>query len=456
MEQNEYKKSYEALYKELLMSYEKGEFEETYNRILNEAFENPLKAQEVLSILCGVELESYDRLQHVSKIKEAIIGHRIRKKIIQKVGACDSDCETVEGKSKCQSVCPFDAIIKKEGSHEKWIDDTLCMSCGRCVRSCPSINYIDTPQGLPVLDLLKQQEKVVAIVAPAISGQFGKDVTLEQLREAFIKAGFLDMLEVAVAADVLSIKESYEYNHHVHKQGDFMITSCCCPMWVGLLKKVYSNLVKDVSPSVSPMIAMARIIKKLNPEVKVVFIGPCISKKAEAREKELLGAVDYVLTFEEVSTLFEVLDIQPASYKGIPTVDYASEGGRLYARTGGVSKAIGDIVKELFPEKSVHFDTIKFNGIKECKAGLEALQKGEIKANFIEGMGCVGGCVGGPKVIVDKEQGRACVDEVAYASEIRVPIYSEVVKGILKQLDINDVQELVEKGSLFERDFNYK
>lgn len=125
---------------------------------------------------------------------------------------------------------------------------------------------------MPIVNLLKNNKKVIAAVAPAIAGQFGEDVTLEQLREAFIKVGFSDMVEVAFAADMLTIKEAVEFDHHVSKKGDIMITSCCCPMWVGMLRKVYNELVKDVSPSVSPMIAMGRVLKKLNPDVKVVFV----------------------------------------------------------------------------------------------------------------------------------------------------------------------------------------
>ena len=160
---------------------------------------------------------------------------------------------------------------------------------------------------LPIAEILKSGKKVIAAVAPAISGQFGEDVSLDMLRESFIKAGFTDMVEVAFAADMLSIKESVEFDKHVNNSDDLLITSCCCPMWVGMLKKVYSDLVKDVSPSVSPMIAMARVLKKLSPDTKVVFVGPCIAKKAEAKDKDLVGDVDYVLTFQELKVIFDAL-----------------------------------------------------------------------------------------------------------------------------------------------------
>ena len=316
-------------------------------------------------------------------------------------------------------------------------------------------HFLDRIELLPIIDLIKNNETVIAAVAPAIAGQFGENVSLDMLREAFIKIGFSDMIEVAFAADMLSIKEAVEFNHHVEKTGDILITSCCCPMWVAMLRKCYKDLVKDVSPSVSPMIAAGRVIKKLNKDAKVVFIGPCIAKKAEAREKDLVGAIDYVLTFEELKGIFEALKIDPSSMKGVPSIEYTSRGGRLYARTGGVSEAINDVVKELYPDKAKIFKAVQANGVKECKELLNKVQSGELKANFIEGMGCVGGCVGGPKRIVDPSIGKKHVDEVAYNSPIKVATHSHTMDEVLLRLGINSLKsfEDKEKISIFEREF---
>ncbi|MDZ4965187.1 iron hydrogenase, partial [Clostridium perfringens] len=130
---------------------------------------------------------------------------------------------------------------------------------------------------------------------------------------------------------------------------------------------------------------------------KVVFIGPCIAKKAEAKEPDLVGDIDFVLTFQELDNIFKLLEINPEELRGIPSKDYASRGGRLYARTGGVSIAIGEAVSELYPEKYKLFKPIKASGVRECKELSSKALNGEIEANFIEGMGCIGGCVGGPK-----------------------------------------------------------
>lgn len=443
---------YRTLYGKLVRAYYNQEFEKTFEKMLKEDFTDTHEAREILGALCGVEIgECEDDYMFVQTLIDAMTKQRVREKIVQKVSVCPKDCENKEGKSKCQSVCPFDAIVRK--GKDKWIDENLCISCGKCVSACDAGNYMETLQFLPIASLLEEKKKVFAIVAPAISGQFGENVNLDQLREAFIKLGFTDMMEVAVAADILSLKEALEFNHHIKQEGDFMITSCCCPMWVAALRKVYNQVISNVSPSVSPMIAMARILKLLDPEVKVVFVGPCIAKKAEAKEKDLIGDVDAVLTFEELQVIFDTFNIQPQDLDGIPSIDYASKGGRLYARTGGVSEAVWDIVDQLFPEKRHLFSATQVDGMKDCKALLEELTEGKISASFIEGMGCKGGCVGGPKAIIKAEEGKRAVEKTAYDSAIKIPVHSEVLLGLLEKVGMKDLKDLTEEQSLFERTF---
>lgn len=445
---------YHGLYKDLIKAYYDSHFEEEFEKFLEE-FDDKEEAKRVLATLCGAdEIQATDDHEFVFKLINTITKNQVRDKIVKKVSECQEDCETEGGKSKCMSVCPFDAIEREEGSNDKKINADLCMSCGRCVTVCDMGRYQDVSEGMPVMELLKNHTHVVAMVAPAIAGQFGPDVTLEQLREAFIKIGFDDMFEVAMAADVLSMKEALEYNELVNEEGDFMITSCCCPMWVAMLRKLYHQIITDVSPSVSPMVAMGRIIKAINGDVKTVFVGPCIAKKAEAKEPDISDSTDYVLTFQEVKLIFEAFEIDPGKLKGVPTVEYASTGGRLYARAGGVSEAVWDVIDQMFPEKRKLFTSLHVDGIPDCKKMLDDLLEGNVRASFIEGMGCKGGCVGGPKRLIPVTEGKEHVDRVARESAIKMPIHSETVEEILQGLGIKTLEDLKNDHSLFERKFD--
>ncbi len=444
---------YKKMYKELIEAYYNKNFEKTFEK-LKKQFKDEEEAKEVFAMLAGVDVAACENdYDFVQNLLDAITRSRVRENIVYKVTACEKDCEERDGQSKCQSVCPFNAIKRDLSTHDKTIDYELCMSCGRCVDACDKGHYMDVPQFLPLAELLSKGDKVIAMVAPAIAGQFGKKVTLDQLREAFIKMGFTDMVEVAMAADVLSFKEAMEFDHLVKEDGDFMITSCCCPIWVAALKRVYYDLIPEVSPSVSPMVAMARILKKLDPEVKTVFIGPCIAKKAEAKERDLVGDVDYVLTFAEVGVIFDALKIHPEKLKGVPTVDYAATGGRLYARAGGVSEAVWDIVDQLYPKKRHMFTSVNVDGMVDCKAMLEDLQKGRNRATFIEGMACKGGCVGGPKRNIPVEEGTKAANKQAYDSPIKIPIHGEIMLQLLNKIGISDFEALRDDHCIFERNF---
>ena len=160
-------------------------------------------------------------------------------------------------------------------------------------------------------------------------------------------------------------------------------------------------------------------------------------KKAEAKEKDLIGDIDFVLTFAEVKDIFEALNINPSELDGDSSTEYASRGGRLYARTGGVSIAVSEAIERLFPEKYKLVKTVQANGIKECKEILEKAKNGNVDANFIEGMGCIGGCVGGPKAIIPKEKGEEHVNELAENSSIKIPIDSYYMNKYLINWELN-------------------
>ncbi len=446
-------KTYNEIFKTLIKSFYEDNFENKVQELLSKDNINKTEFSSIISSLCGVQVDFSHN--YIEDLKKAILSYEANHKIVNKVKCCTMDCADESGKTRCQASCPFDAILIDNKLNTTYIDNDKCTDCGFCVDACPSGALMDKVEFIPLLNLLKGNSTVIAAVAPAITGQFGENVNVNNLRTAFKKMGFADMVEVAFFADMLTLKEAIEFDEHVKTKEDLMITSCCCPMWVGMVKKVYHNLVKHVSPSISPMIAAGRILKELNPNCSVVFVGPCIAKKGEAKDKDLLGDIDYVLTFSELKDIFDTLNIDPEKLQEDVSTEYASKGGRLYARTGGVSIAIGEVIERLFPEKYNLLDAVQGNGVKECKELLTKAQNGEVNANFIEGMGCVGGCVGGPKSLIDASSGKRKVDEFAENSKIKVAIDSDCMHEILSRIGINTANDFKDKNKtkIFHREF---
>lgn len=444
---------YNEIFKTLVKSYHEDNFENKVQELLSKDNINKTELSSAISTLCGVDVSF--SINYIEELKKAIISYESNHKIVKKVKQCTMECTDKSSKTLCQASCPFDAILIDTKGHTTYIDNEKCTDCGFCVDACPTGALMDKVEFIPLINLLKGNSTIIAAVAPAITGQFGENVNINNLRSAFKKIGFTDMVEVAFFADMLTLKEAIEFDEHVKTEEDLMITSCCCPMWVGMVKKVYYDLVKHVSPSISPMIAAGRVLKELNNNCKVVFIGPCIAKKGEAKDGDLLGDIDYVLTFTELKDIFDTLNIQPEKLEEDVSSEYASRGGRLYARTGGVSIAIGEVIERLFPEKYNLFNPVQGNGVKECKELLTKAQNGEVKANFIEGMGCVGGCVGGPKKLIDASSGKRSVDEFAESSKIKVSIDSDCMNEILGRIGINNAVDFKNKNKtkIFHREF---
>ena len=188
-----------------------------------------------------------------------------------------------------------------------------------------------------------------------------------------------------------------------------------------------------ISPSVSPMVASARVIKAINPNAKVVFIGPCVAKKSEALLPDLKGAVDFVITFQELQTIFDAAEVDPATMPDEEN-SQASWAGRVYARTGGVSAAVARTLEKLVPKRAESFYPLQVDGIPACQQALEAISKGKPDANFIEGMACKGGCVGGPARILPPEVGTGLVNDYGAASHAPTPVENPHVYAILTRL----------------------
>ncbi len=133
--------------------------------------------------------------------------------------------------------------------------------------------------------------------------------------------------------------------------------------------------------------------------------------------------------------------------------DHSSRAGRIYARTGGVSEAVKGTVERLNPDRKIHVKTRQADGVPSCKQMINELLEGNGNANFFEGMGCVGGCVGGPKVMIDREEGRKNVNEYGDSAVYPTPIDNPYVIELLHRLGFDTVESLLEHSDIFTREF---
>ncbi len=335
------------------------------------------------------------------------VAHIDKSKCVE-CGQCAKVCPfaaITNRKRPCQNACKVKAIsINDENAAA--IDNGKCIECGACVYQCPFGAITDKSFILNVIDIIKKSEnnknyKVYAIVAPSISSQFTY-AKLGQVITGLKNLGFHTVIEAALGADMVALAEAKELT----EKG--FLTSSCCPAFVKYIENSFPDLVPHISHNLSPMGALAKYLKDNEENAKVVFIGPCTAKKAEALKDDVKPYVDSVLTFEELQALFDSKDIDIMTLEeGV--LDNASYFGRIFARTGGLSDAVVESLKE----QNLEFDlkAISCDGIEQCKTALLKKSKNVLDSNFIEGMACVGGCIGGAGCLTHGEKNKAQVDE---------------------------------------------
>ncbi len=326
-------------------------------------------------------------------------------------GACAKVCPytaIVSRKRPCQNACKVNAISMNE-ERSAIIDNSKCVQCGACVYQCPFGAISDKSYIVEAIELLRNSKafsaesdyKVYAVVAPSISSQFAY-AKLGQVITGLKKLGFHDVIEAALGADMVAMAEAKELS----EKG--LLTSSCCPAFVQYIKSAFPTLVEHISHNMSPMAVLAKYIKETTPGAKVVFIGPCTAKKAEAQLESVKPYVDAVLTFEELQALFDSRDFDLSSFEeGV--LDNASYFGRIFARSGGLTDAAVQAMKE----QNLDFEIkpVVCDGIEACKLALLKLSKGRLDGNFIEGMACVGGCINGAGCLTHGEKNKAEVDK---------------------------------------------
>ncbi len=298
----------------------------------------------------------------------------------------------IRTKVPCEEACPVGAIRKNEFGVAD-IDFSKCTFCGKCFSKCPFSAIMERSELLRVLQNIRNGRKMVALVAPSAQFQFPGD--LERLFSAIAKAGFHDVMEVALGAELTTEHEAKEFIERM-KKGEKLMTTSCCTAYVELVKKHVPALLKCVSSTPSPMRYAGELAKQRHPDALTVFIGPCIAKRYEATQSD---NIDMVMNFEELGALLAGLNIDIMGQPKWPVPRPAIATARNFAKSCGVTEAV---LQELLGENSdIKLDSKFLNGIDAKSAKLLNLYAlGKLPGNFLEVMGCEGGCVGGPGSLV--------------------------------------------------------
>lgn len=346
---------------------------------------------------------------------------------------------------KCKSVCPYDAIshqarpclavcgvnaIKSDEKGRAIIDSELCVSCGQCMVSCPFGAIADKSQIFQLIRALQSGKEIIAQVAPAFAGQFGPKVTGDMLKSALKELGFSEVYETALGADLGCMTEAEHYATKVATGEQAFALTSCCPSWSMLAKKFFPETIDKISNALTPMVATARIIKEEHPNARVVFIGPCASKKLEASRRTVRSDVDFVITFEELTGIFQAKGILLDEIQAMDEMKGATGAGRGYGVAGGVASAIEKCINEYYPDTEVHIEHAE--SLSECKKILMLAKAGKKNGCLIEGMACPGGCIAGAGTNIDLMVASRAVAGFAASADKELP-------------DIDTKQESMEK-----------
>ena len=320
----------------------------------------------------------------------------------------------------CQVSCGMDAIGSDEHGRAV-INQDKCVACGQCLVSCPFGAIVDKGQIFQVIQSILKGDQVIAIVAPAFVGQFGKDATPGKVVSAMKALGFDRTVEVAIGADMCTIEEAKDFLEKVPAQQDYMATSCC-PAWHSMIYKLFPGEKDKISMTLTPMVFTARLMKKQHPGCKVVFVGPCAAKKLEAIRSDIRSDVDFVLTFEELQGMFEAKEVDFAAMPDSEGLNEGTAAGRGFAVSGGVAQAVANLAKEQHPDLEVK--TARAEGLRECRKLMTMAKAGKYKGYLLEGMACPGGCVAGAGTLLPVDLASKVVGRYMTEADAASPLES--------------------------------
>ena len=352
-----------------------------------------------------------------------------------KCGRCFNQCPyhaISKIERPCAAACGMDAIESDELGRAK-INYDKCVSCGMCLVNCPFAAIADKSQIFQVINAMNRGSKVIACVAPAFVGQFGKAATPAKLKAAMRILGFDDVVEVAIGADLCTVEEAKDFLAEVPEKLPFMGTSCC-PAWSVMAKKLFPEFKDCISMALTPMVITARMVKKDHPDARICFIGPCAAKKLEAMRKSVRSEVDFVLTFEEMAGIFAAKHVDLTTIEEDPDgVNDASTDGRSFAVGGGVAKAVVNVIQHRYPGREVKVASSQ--GLRECRKMMQEAVAGKYPGYLLEGMACPGGCVAGAGTMQPIKKSQAAVGLYARQAKHKTSDETEHIKELDKLVD---------------------
>lgn len=287
----------------------------------------------------------------------------------------------------CVRVCPVKAIEVKAGQNYAAIIPDRCIGCGSCLNICPvnAVKYRSSKE--EVKSILRSGTKVAAICAPSISGEFVDITDYRRFVKMIRLLGFSYVCEVTFGVDLIA----REYKKLIENfKGKYFITTAC-PVVVSLIEKYHPELVTNLAPIASPMIATAKTVHNIyGGDTKIVLIGPCIQNKEEIKYYEGDGKIDEVLTFVELRELFDEFNIKESTVEFSDFDEPIGYKGSLYPLGRGLLQAV-DISENLLTGV-----VISSNGRENV---LDAVEQFESAAELIQrhfNLFYCEGCIMGP------------------------------------------------------------
>lgn len=345
---------------------------------------------------------------------------------------------------RCKATCPYNAIVQYERPcaaacgvnaiesdylGRAQINMDRCVSCGNCIIQCPYGAISDKTQIYQLIKALKTNDHMYAIIAPSFLGQFGPLASPAQIFEGIKQLGFEDVVEVSLGADITTLKEAKEFLERVPDEIPYMGTSCC-NSWTIMVEKLFPDQYEYISDSSSPMVYTAKYIKKKDPDAKITFIGPCISKKLEALREDVKDYVHFVITFEELMGMFVAKGIELSEIEVSKEIQDASSSGRGYAIAGGVAEAVKKTALTIDPSRDINVEGA--STLHECVKLMRIAKAGKKNGHLLEGMACLGGCIAGPGTLASFNRVRKAVLDFKNQAECKSPLDNEIIDEKLR------------------------